>query len=360
MAPILLTAALLLPGPAAGQEEGDGGGPAPVFARSYAILAHDPAAGHLGLVAASTEFSVASGGAFLEPGVGAAVLQAPGAGAGGRRALEALRSGRGPAAAAAAAVRGRGGVQAAVLTPSCGRAAEPSAGAPDEVESRPGRIGAVCYLAAGVRLRSTADLDLLVRSFRSSSGSLLQRLTAALSAMEASSRSVGGSRSAAVWVAAADSANPVLGRSELRVQVEDHGRPALAVEKRLEAGRADWLARRASRAVDRGDHRRAAALADSALDLDVSAPMAWMQRGRALLHRGRVEEAETAFQRMLELDPYLLRLLGDPSGEEITVRESVIPYYPRLVLRLDLYRREYFDGRDFGPEPEPFVSDSAG
>lgn len=355
----LLTAALLA-APAAGQEPGSSEGEAPVFARSYAIVAYDSAAGHLGVAAASTEFSVGSGGALLDPALGAVTVPGRPSGGAARRILDALRSGRSPAAAVAEGVRGTEAAQAAALTPSCDRAAEASAAAADEAESRPGRAGDVCYLAVGVRPRSAADLDALVRSFRSASGDLLARLTAALSAVESASRSVGGSRSAAVWVAAADGGDPILGRRELRVQVDDHGRPALAVEKRLEAGRADWLARRASRAVDRGGYERAAALADSSLALDQSAPMAWLQRGRALLHRGRVEEAETAFQRMLELDPYLLRLLGDASGTEISVRESVIPYYPRLVLRLDLYRREYFDDLDFGPEPEPFVSDSVG
>ena len=355
LGPSVATAQDTVPAPdTAGAAGADG-----FFGRSYAVVAYDSASGQLGLAAASTEFSVASGGAYVEPGTGAVSIQGRGGGAAGRRILGALRSGRPPASALRAVSGPRAPVQAAALTPACDRADGRAPGAGDEAVSRPGRSGGVCYVALGVRLRSSASMDRLVRAFRSSAGTLTERLLATLSAMEGAARSVGGSRSAVLWVAADDTAGEVLGRRELRLQVDDHERPALALEKRVATGRAEWLAGRASRAVGRGDYRRAASLADSSLALDVSAPMAWLQRGRALLYLGREEAAETAFQRMLELDPFLLRLLGDASGSEITVHESVIPYYPRLVLQLDLYRREYFDGLDFGPEPAPFARDTA-
>ena len=329
------------------------------FGRSYAVLAYDAASGQLGVAAASTEFSVASDGVYLEPGTGAVSIQGRGSGAPGRRIMSALRSGRNPASALGTASGQGAPVQAAALTPACDRATSRAPGSEDEAVSRPGRSGGVCYVALGVRLRSSRSMDRLVRAFRSSAGPLTERLLATLSAMEGAARNVGGSRSAVLWVAADGADGAVLGRRELRLQVDDHERPALALEKRLEVGRAEWMAGRASRAIDRSAYRRAAALADSSLALDVSAPMAWLQRGRALLYMGREEAAETAFQRMLELDPFLLRLLGDASGSEITVRESVIPYYPRLILQLDLYRRKYFDGLDFGPEPAPFGSGAA-
>lgn len=344
---------------AVGLDAAAGPGAAPFFGRTYAVIAHDPSAGVLGVAAASTEFSVGSEGVLLEPGLGAVVAQGGNAGGdAGRRVLSALRSGQSPAAALGAAGGPRAPDQVAVLTPGCERATRLAPGAEDEAESRPGRSAGLCHLAAGVGLRDSAVLDRAVSAL-SSAGGLAERLAAALSAVEEVLPGVAGSRSAVLWVAADDSSGDALGRPELRLQVDDHERPALALEKRLESARADWLTVRAGRAVDRGDHRRAAALADSALALEVSATSAWLQRGRALLHQGREEEAETAFQRMLELDPYLLRHLGDASGGEITVRERVIPYFPRLVLRLDLYRREYFDDLDFGPEPEPFGRDTA-
>lgn len=347
---------------AAAPDTAAGPASAPFLGRSYAVVAYDSAAGLLGLAAASTEFSVGSGGVQLEPGVGAVAALGSGGGSGGgdapRGILAALRSERSPAAALRAASGPGAPAHAAALTPACDRDTRRAPWAADDAVSRPGRLAGLCYVAAGLSLRDSAELDRAVGALRSSSGSLAERLVAALSAAEGVVPEVGGSRSAVLWIAGDDTSAAPGGR-ELRLQVDDHGRAALALEKRLEAARADRLAALAGRAVDRGDHQRAAALADSALALDVSATTAWLQRGRALLHRGREEEAETAFQRMLELDPYLLRLLGDASGSQVSVRESVIPYYPRLVLRLDLYRREYFDDLDFGPEPEPFGRDTA-
>lgn len=343
---------------AAAPDTAAGPASAPFFGRSYAVVAYDSAAGLLGLAAASTELSVGSGGVQLEPGVGAVVALGSRGGDASRGILAALRSGRSPPAALRSASGPGSPAHAAALTPACDRDARRAPWAADDAVSRPGRIAGLCYVAAGLSLRDSAELDRAVSALRSSSGSLAGRLVAALSAVEGVVPEVGGSRSAVVWVAGDDTSAAPGGR-ELRLQVDDHERPALALERRLEAARADRLAALAGRAVDRGDQQRAAALADSALALDVSATTAWLQRGRALLHRGREEEAETAFQRMLELDPYLLRLLGDASGSQVSVRESVIPYYPRLVLRLDLYRREYFDDLDFGPEPEPFGRDTA-
>lgn len=367
LAACLLAGTALFSSPASAQDTaragrtqavGDTARAAPFFGRTWAVVAYDSTSDQLGLAAASTEFSVGSGGVHLEPGAGAVVVQGGADGAAGRRILAALRGGRSPASALRPPPGEPAPVQAAALTPACDRAWQRAPGAEQDARSRPGRTGGVCYLAVGVRLRGAASMDRLVQAFRSSTGPLVERLQGTLSAMESAAPNAAGPRSAVLWVAADETGDRVLGRRELRLGVDDHERPALALEKRLEVGRAAWQTRQAGRAVDRGEYRRAASLADRALELDVSAPVAWLQRGRALLYMGREKEAETAFRRMLELDPYLLRLLGDASGSEITVRESVIPYYPRMVLRLDLYRREYFDDMDFGPEPRPFGRDS--
>lgn len=140
-------------------------------------------------------------------------------------------------------------------------------------------------------------------------------------------------------------------------------RPADALRYLVRAGRADHLARRASRAVDAGEHGRAVELADRAVETEPATALAWMARGRALLYQGQDDEAETAFQRMLEINPHLLHLLGDPSGAvrdtagrgappTPAVRRDLIPYRPRLILRLDEYRRAFFRDVEF-PDREP-------
>lgn len=349
LVPVL--AALLVAGPALAAPS-----PAPAQSphphRSWGLLAYDPGTGQLGLIAASTGFSVASGGAVLEAEVGAVLVHPrfhPGA---GRRALSALREGRAPPAAArAAAARvDRRPHLVALLAPTCESAAEAADTLGAAPTTRGGRAGELCYLAAGVRTPEGAGVSTLIRGFRDAGGGLAERLVAALSAADRAAPRPSGPRSAVLWVAGSGQEDLPLGRAQLRLQVDDSGRPAEALAHRLRLGRADWLARRAGAAVDRGDFERAVALADSALSLDLSSAEAWLQRGRAQLHREKEREAERSFQRMLEIDPYLLPLLGDPAEE--SVRRGVIPYVPRLILRLDVYRRSFYGDLDFGPRPE--------
>lgn len=313
--------------------------------RAYGILAYEPGSGQLGLAAASTGFSVASGGALVEPGTGAVLVHPAFSAEEGRSALRSLRDGVGPSQAVSGRAGRSGVVQIGALTPACTGAVRKAAAAPPGTSARSGEVGEICFLALGTRLLAFGQLSDLVEGFTRASGSLTERLLAALEAVEESWPRAGGSRSAAVWVASEGEEGP-LGRSELRLQVDEHGRPVRALREMATKGRADWMARRAGRAVDAGRFEEAASTADSATALDLSNPTAWLHLGRARLYQGREEEAEEAFRRMLELDPWMLSLLGDP--EEPSVREGVIPFYPRLLRRLDVYRREFFDDIDFG------------
>lgn len=334
---LLSLAWLSLPGGAGSQEV--------TGHRVYGILAYEPGSGQLGLAAASTGFSVASGGALVESGTGAVLVHPAFSGEEARSALRSLREGVSPSQAVSGRA-GRGGVvQIGALTPGCTGAAREAADAPPGTSAESGEVGGICFLALGTRLLAPGQLSDLVEGFTGASGTLTERLVAALEAVEESWPGAGGSRSAVVWVASEGEEGP-LGRSELRLQVDDHGRPVRALRETATTGRADWLARRAGRAVDAGRFEEAASVADSAAALDLSNPVAWLHLGRARLYQEREEEAEEAFRRMLELDPWMLGLLGNPRGP--SVREGVIPFYPRLLRRLDVYRREFFDDIDFG------------
>ncbi len=384
LAAALLWTSLLAPGPAAAQQERPGaGGPEAggrVFLGGYAVLAYDPAARQLGVAAASGGFSVASGVPWLEQGTGAAVVLGRQAPVAGRRTLSALRDGAAPRTAVdrAADVAGRsGGLLVAALTPDCGTASFVADDAYPWSGTRSGRAGGICFLAAGSLLADAGVLDEAVAGFRQSEGTLVDRLRAFLEAAESASGEVARSRSAALWIDAPDADRGALGRAALRLQVDDVQRPADALRYLVRAARADELAREASLAVDEGDHGRAVELADSAVAREPTTALGWLAKGRALLFRGEDAAAETAFQRMLEVNPYLLHVLGDPGraardtlsdaggplgppGADETapeVRAGLIPYRPRLLLRLDVYRRSFFRDVEF---PEYGADESAG
>lgn len=364
-----LVACSLAASPAAAQEAGPGA-EGHLFLGGYAVLAYDADADQLGLAAASGGFSTASGVPWLEQGTGAAVVLGRRAPEAGRAALSALREGAGAPAAArrAAEAAGRsGGLQVAVLDPDCGSEAFTAADAPPWSGVRDGRVDGICYVAVGSLLSEAAVLDGAVEAFRGSEGALVERFRAFLQAAERASGEVARSRSAALWIDAPDAGRGALGRASLRLQVDDVQRPADALRYLVRAGRADALARRASLAVEAGDHGRAVELADSAVAREPASALAWLAKGRALLFRGDDAGAEEAFQRMLEVNPYLLHVLGDPGraardtlseaggplvrpGADETppsVRRGLIPYRPRLLLRLDVYRRSFFQDVEF-------------
>lgn len=353
------------------------------FLGGYAMLAYDPGARQLGIVAASGGFSAGSGLPHLEPGTGAvAVLGrlAPGA---GRTTLAALRRGQSPAAAVERAVgeAGRaGGLQVAALTPGCESAVHTARDAYPWSGSRSGVAGQVCWLAVGSLLSDSTVLRGGVRAFTGAEGPLLDRFLAFLSSVESAAGEAARSRSVALWIDAPDAGHGALGRAALRLQVEDVQRPSDALRHLADVGRADELARRASAAVDSGRYERALELADRALEGDAASALGWMARGRAFLFQAEEDSAETAFQRMLEVNPYLIHALGDVgtaaddtlsaaggplraprAGERPPqVREGVIPYRPRLLLRLDVYRRAFFRDVEFPEledEPEPGPAD---
>lgn len=352
-------------GPAAGQEAGrETGGRA--FLGGYALLAHDPTAGQIGVVAASSRFSAGSGLVAVEAGRGAVAVLGHPAGAARRAASGALRdgAGAGEVTARALSASGRaGGMHVTALTPGCERSTRTAEGAHAWTGSVEGRESDVCFVATGAFLADSTVAARLAAAFRDAEGTLVERLQAAFTAAEAAPGDVGRSRSAALWISAPDAESGALGRADLRLQVEDSQRPADALRLLIRGGRADHLAHRASRAVDAGDHDRAVELADRATELDPATSLAWMARGRALLYQGEDDEAEEAFRRMLEVDPHLLHLLGDPRGAvrdtadggrrgTPEVRRELIPYRPRLILRLDEYRRAFHRKMDF-PSREP-------
>lgn len=349
------------------------------FLGGYGVLAYDPAAEQLGVAAASGGFSTASGVPWLEQGTGAAVVLGRRAPEAGRAALTALREGVGARSAVdrAAAAAGRsGGLQVAVLAPDCGSAGYTADDAYPWSGTRSGRVDGICYVAAGSLLSESSVLSRAVEAFRGSEGTLVERLRAFLEAAERASGEVARSRSAVLWVDAPDAERGALGRASLRLQVDDVQRPADALRYLVRAGRADALARRASLAVEAGEYGRAVELADSAVAREPASALAWLAKGRALLFRGDDARAEVAFQRMLEVNPYLLHVLGDPgraardtlseAGGPLTppegderpprVRAGLIPYRPRLLLRLDVYRRSFFRDVEF---PEYETEDAA-
>ncbi len=343
----------------------------------WAVLAYDATSGELGLVAATDRFSAGSGVPFLDRAAGAVAVLGRLDAARGRSALETLRGGgtseaavgadsvtpgrsaggsgtgsRGVAGGAPAAGgepgaggAGAAGPQLGALTPACSAAARTPAGLEPWSGSDRGVSGGGCWLVMGTGLADSTLLARLESAFRSGGGDLLDRFMDVLEAAGKAEDAAPRSRSAVVWIAAAPGTPGPLGRGELHLQVDDVQRPADALREVADAGRADALAAHAEDEVDTGQFLQALDLAKRAVDIEPATALAWLARGRALLFLNRPDEAEDAFQRMLEVDPWMLRVLGDPLTGSI--RPGVIPYRPRLLQRLDVYRKAFWPDVDF-------------
>lgn len=315
----------------------------------WALLAYDAPSGELGLIAATNRFSAGSGVPFLEPGTGAVAALGWLDPAAGRGALAALRQGL---SAQEAVTGGAGSEVAAVdspliaaLTPGCSVAARTPTGLVPWSGSRQGSESGGCWIVAGSGLADSTLVARLGGAYARADGDLLGRFLAVLDAAGRAEADAPRTRSAVLWIVTPPGSKPPLGRPDLRLQVEDVQRPADALEAVANAGRADALAAEAERSVDRGDFQTALDLAGQALDLDPATAMAWLARGRALLFTNHPEDGEQALQRMLEVDPWLLHVLGDPLTG--TIREGAIPYRPRLLKRLDIYRRAFWPNVTF-------------
>jgi uncharacterized Ntn-hydrolase superfamily protein len=310
----------------------------------WALLAYDAGSGELGILAASDRFSAGSGVPYLDRRVGAVAVLGRLDAALGRSALASLRGGATPQGVVGGGTPGAdsaaGAAQVAALTPSCQMAASSPASLVPWSGSTSGGAGSSCWLVMGTGLSDSTLLPRLAAAYGRADGDLLDRFLAVLDAAGRSEEDAPRSRSAVLWIAASPGSSLPLGRGELRLQVDDVQRPSDALREVADAGRADALASRAAVAVDRGDYSSALDLSQQALDVEPATALAWLARGRALLFLNRSDDAEQAFQRMLEVDPWLLHVLGNPATGQI--RKGVIPYRPRLLQRLDVYRRSFW------------------
>ncbi|MDP2528895.1 MAG: DUF1028 domain-containing protein [Candidatus Palauibacterales bacterium] len=315
----------------------------PVF--GWALLAYDASSGELGIVAASDRFSAGSGVPYLDRRVGAVAVLGRLDATLGSSVLGSLRGGATPqgvvgAGAADPDSAAGGAAQVGALTPACQMAERTPESLVPWSGSSSGGSGANCWMLMGTGLSDSTLLPRLAAAYGRSGGDLLDRFLAVLDAAGRSEEDAPRSRSAVLWITAPPGSSLPLGRGDLRLQVDDVQRPSDALREVADAGRADALASRAAVAVDRGDYQGALDLSKQALDVEPATALGWLARGRALLFLNRADEAEQAFQRMLEVDPWLLHVLGNPATGRI--RPGVIPYRPRLLQRLDVYRRAFW------------------
>jgi uncharacterized Ntn-hydrolase superfamily protein len=207
------------------------------LAATYSITARDPATGELGIAVQSSYFSVGTDVSWAAAGVGAIATQSIVEASYGPRGLELLRAGQSAKQALDELVEQDPGreLRQVAFVDAKGRTAAFTGAAC--VPARGQAFGDECSVQ-GNMLQSDAVWQAMIPAFESATGSLADRLMAALLGAEAAGGDVRGRQSAALLVVPADPKVPVWKGRIVDLHVEDHPHPLDELGRLLQIRRA--------------------------------------------------------------------------------------------------------------------------
>jgi uncharacterized Ntn-hydrolase superfamily protein len=303
LAIISALASAALPGAWKAEAQSDEPAPRPLRpVHTYSIVARDPVTGEMGVAVQSHWFSVGTGVAWAEAGVGAVATQSFIDPSYGRDGLELMRGG----ANAADALR-------ALLEKDAGRDVRQVA----MVDARglvAAHTGAKCIEAAGdqtgrgysvqANLMANASVwPAMARAFELASGDLADRMLAALDAAQAQGGDIRGRQSAALVVVKAESTGKPWADRLFDLRVDDHPEPLKELRRLVRLQRAYNHMNAGDAAVERKDDEgalREYAAAERLVPDNVEM-IYW--HAVALTNMDRVEEALPLFRRVFAADP---------------------------------------------------------
>ena len=199
---------------------------------TYSIVARDPATGEMGVAVQSHWFSVGSIVTWAEAGVGAVATQSLVDPAYGPRGLELMRQGvPAPKALAqlVAADAGRNGRQVAMVDAS---GAVDAYTGPNAIAAAGHHVGAQYSTQANMMGKPTV-WPAMAKAFEAATGSLADRLLAALEAAEREGGDIRGRQSAALLIVKAKgSGKPWVGGDRVfDLRVDDHPQPVAELKR---------------------------------------------------------------------------------------------------------------------------------
>ncbi len=247
---------------------------------TFSILGHDPDTGELGVAVQSKYFSVGHVVPWAEAGVGVVATQANVNAGYGLRGLELLREGL-----SAEEVRDRllaedefpgvEGRQFAVIDARGGIAAHTGPTANFWAGHRVGEH----YSAQGNILTGPEVVDAMAEAFESASGTLAERLQAAMVAGQEAGGDSRGRQSAAMLVVGKRMGRNINNDVVARLQVEDHPTPIVELGRVLDINLALAAMSRGRRLQEAGDMAGALGEAERAARLWPAASDAWLHLG---------------------------------------------------------------------------------
>jgi len=278
------------------------------LAHTYSIVARDPLSGEMGVAVQSHWFSVGSLVTWAEAGVGAVATQAMVNADYGPLGLDLMRGGLSAPQALQAllgADEGREIRQVAMLDARGNIAAH---------------TGSRCIPGAGHETGEgfSVQANMMVNdqvwpamaaAYRASSGSLAERLLAALDAGQAAGGDVRGQQSAAILTVKAKSSGHVWADRSIDLRVEDHPSPLVELRRLLTVHQAYDLMNRGDGQLGEGKVEDALASYSAAAEIMPQIEEMPFWHAVTLTELGRLEEALPIFRGVFAVHPGWKELL---------------------------------------------------
>lgn len=297
------------------------------FAHTYSIVARDPVTGDLGVAVQSHWFSTGSIVTWAEPGVGAIATQAMVEVSYGPKGMAGLREGHSPKEVLADLLKTDEGreIRQVAMIDAKGRVATHT-GARCIAEAGH-YIGEQYSVQANMMLRDTV-WPAMAKAYESASGSLPDRLLAAMDAAQAQGGDIRGMQSAAMLVVSGKTSDHPWTEMIVDLRVEDNPAPLVELRRLLKI-------QRAYEAMNRGDALLAAGKAEEALLAytegrnaapDITELPFW--QAVTLADTGRFDESAPLFKEVFQADPNWALLL------ERLPKAGLIKNDPDLITRI--------------------------
>ena len=275
---------------------------------TFSIIARDPATGELGMAVQSKTLAVGSRTITIKGGVAVVAHQSASNPMYGAIGLELLAAGMSPQQALDQMLRGdegRDSRQVSILDITGRTAAFTGTGAADWKGHRCGTN----FCAQGNILVSAEVVEALANTFEATSGSLAERMLAAMDAGQRAGGDQRGTQSAALVVAKPLAGAAGFGDRPIDLRVDDSRAPLTELRRLLNMFQARALAGDANARLREGN---IAAASDAALKAREKSPEydeAWVAWAATELRAGRKSSALDGVRKAIELNPANARQL---------------------------------------------------
>jgi len=262
---------------------------------TYSILGRDPETGELGVAVQSQAFNTGAAVPWARPGVGVVATQSFTDRRYGFRGLELLAAGATPEAALDE-LRGPdelAGFRQVAFMDATGETAQWTGG---DCIPHAGNAAGENWCAQGNMLAADAWIA-MGEAFTAATGSLAQRLMAALDAAEAEGGDVRGMQGAGLLVVSGERDDLADTTFVHDLRVDDHPEPLRELRRLLDLRRAFGLSNEAQEVAKAGDGQRAVALFHQALALSDDAQIRW-NLALALAIGGQLDAARAELDRL--------------------------------------------------------------